>query len=217
MGKIRLVIADDQSIIRDGLKMILEMEEDIEVIGVACNGEEAYQLAMSLKPDVILMDIRMPIVDGVSATKRICEVDKEIKIIILTTFSDDVYIFEALVAGAKGYLLKDVESEELANVIRTVMKGGVLIHPKVAEKMVKSFSPTSMVSPPPPPKVVNIPLTQRERDVVKLIALGKSNKEIAGALYLSEGTVKNHITNILSKLELRDRTQLAVYAKDMDV
>lgn len=199
---IRIVLVDDQSIIRDGLKMILELEPDLKVVGMATNGVEAIELAQTLHPDVMLMDIRMPVMDGVAATVQICEHHKDVKIIILTTFSDDAYIFDALVAGAKGYLLKDVQSDELANAIRTVVKGGVLIHPDIAEKMVKVFSHPRQVVPK---------LTQRENEIAALIRKGKSNKEIAAELFLSEGTVKNHITNILSKLELRDRTQIALY------
>lgn len=224
---IRIVLVDDQSIIRDGLKMILELEPDLKVVGMATNGMEATQLAQTLHPDVMLMDIRMPVMDGVAATVQICEHHKDIKIIILTTFSDDAYIFDALVAGAKGYLLKDVQSDELANAIRTVVKGGVLIHPDIAEKMVKVFShPRQVVqsdaveeptlkSKSPSTEETKLPeiskLTQRENEIAGLIRKGKSNKEIASELFLSEGTVKNHITNILSKLELRDRTQIALY------
>lgn len=211
MDKIRIVIADDQSIIREGLKVLLEMEDDLEVVGLAANGEEAYKIASSLNPDVVLMDIRMPICDGVIGTKRIYNTYPNIKIIVLTTFNDDEYIFEALKGGAKGYLLKDVQSDELVNSIRTVMRGGVLIHQDVATKLVKNLNV--------PPKEVDTAkskyidnLTSREIEIVKLIGKGKSNKEIASELFLSEGTVKNYITNILSKLYLRDRTQVALYA-----
>lgn len=211
MDKIRIVIADDQSIIREGLKVLLEMEDDLEVVGLAANGEEAYKIASSLNPDVVLMDIRMPICDGVTGTKRIYNTYPNIKIIVLTTFNDDEYIFEALKGGAKGYLLKDVQSDELVNSIRTVMRGGVLIHQDVATKLVKNLNM--------PPKEVDTAkskyidnLTSREIEIVKLIGKGKSNKEIASELFLSEGTVKNYITNILSKLYLRDRTQVALYA-----
>lgn len=213
MEPIKIVIVDDQAIIRDGLKMILELEEDLTVIGLASNGEEALQLAERLEPDVMLMDIRMPVMDGVKATQMLCERYKNIKIIILTTFSDDTYIFDALIAGAKGYMLKDVQSEELSNAIRTVMKGGILIHPNVAKKMVKVFSNPKKVEGITTEKEIsnNSALTQRENEVVQLIRKGKSNKEIASELFLSEGTVKNHITNILNKLNLRDRTQIALH------
>lgn len=212
MKSVKILISDDQSIIRDGLKLILDMEEDLEVVGLAANGEEAIKLAGELNPDVILMDIRMPICDGVTATKSISVNYPNIKIIILTTFSDDVYIFEALRAGAKGYLLKDVPSDELADSIRMVMKGGMLIHPEAAAKIVKGLGNPNAEAEPAVSEKTADELTTREKEIVKLIGRGKTNKEIASELFLSEGTVKNHITNILSKLYLRDRTQLALYA-----
>jgi DNA-binding NarL/FixJ family response regulator len=211
MDKIKILIADDQSIIRDGLKLILEMEEDFEVSGLASNGSEAYDLACRLKPDVVLMDIRMPVCDGVLGTRKICEAFPNIKVIILTTFVEDNYIFEALRNGAKGYLLKDVQSDELADSIRTVIKGGVLIHPDVAARMVAGLAPRREEEPKE--EFMNVSgLTSREIEIVRLIGRGRANREIAAELYLSEGTVKNHITNILSKLYLRDRTQIALYA-----
>lgn len=210
MNKIKVIIADDQSIIRSGLKLILEMEDDIEVLGLASNGNEAFDLAGELKPDVLLMDIRMPICDGVTATKKIVQKYPSVKIIILTTFLEDEYIFEALKYGAKGYLLKDVESDKLAESIRAVVCGGVLIHPKVAEKIVTGLKR--------PLYHENLPsLTAREVEVVNLIRKGRTNKEIANILFISEGTVKNHITNILGKLCLRDRTQVAIYAGENNI
>ncbi|MDT8718904.1 response regulator transcription factor [Clostridium sp. 19966] len=215
MNNIKVLIADDQAIIRDGLKLILNMEEDISVVGVAENGNEAFQMISELNPDVVLMDIRMPECDGVMGTKKICETYPNTKIIILTTFNDDKYIFEALKFGAKGYLLKDVKSEELASSIRMVMKGSVLIHPEVAIRIVSNLS-SQPVKIQEPSEDLNS-LTEREKDILKLIASGKNNKQIAGELFLSEGTVKNHITSILSKLYLRDRTQLALYAKEKGI
>lgn len=212
MKRIKIVLADDQSIIRDGLKLILEMEDDLEVIGTASNGDEAYELARKLQPDIILMDIRMPGCDGVLGTKRICDSYPDIKIIILTTFSDDAYIFEALKAGAKGYLLKDVQSDELADSIRMVMRGGMLIHPEVAVKVVKGLRNPQVTEKVEIGSSKTDDLTSREVEIVNLIGKGKTNKEISSELYISEGTVKNHITNILSKLYLRDRTQIAIYA-----
>lgn len=210
MDKIKIVIADDQSIIRDGLKLILEMEDDMEVAGLASNGDEAFDLAGKLKPDVVLMDIRMPVCDGVVGTKKICQEYPDIKVIILTTFNDDEYIFEALKGGARGYLLKDVKSDELADSIRTVKRGGVLMHPDVAAKMLKSMG--SFQGAEQKNFKNEGDLTGREIEIVKLIGGGKTNKEIASELFISEGTVKNHITSILSKLYLRDRTQIALYA-----
>ena len=212
MIKIKILIADDQSIIREGLKLILDMEEDLEVVGVASNGQEALRLTEELDPDVILMDIRMPVLDGVMTTKKICEMYPSTKIIILTTFCDDQYIFEALKAGAKGYLLKDVPSNELADSIRMVMKGGMLIHPEVAVKVVRGLSNPIKEQEISVGSRLPEELTNREIEIIKLIGHGNTNKEIAAELYLSEGTIKNHITNILSKLYLRDRTQLALYA-----
>lgn len=216
MYKYKILIADDQSIIRDGLKLILEMEEDLEVVGLASNGSEAYELSAKLQPDLVLMDIRMPKCDGVLGTKMICDELPGTKVIILTTFLDDNYIFEALRNGAKGYLLKDVESDELANSIRTVIRGGVLIHPDVAAKMVLGLNSDSNKSKPEPKKDFQS-LTPREIEITRLIGLGKTNREIAQELFLSEGTVKNHITNILSKLLLRDRTQIALFASQNDL
>jgi len=212
MNKIKIVIADDQSLIRDGLKLILEMEDDIEVVGLAANGEEAFELSKNLKPDIVLMDIRMPVCDGVLGTKRICEAFPNIKVIILTTFIDDGYIFEALKGGAKGYLLKDVQSDELANSIRSVRAGGILIHPDVAAKMLNGLNTSSKREETADSFKNENELTNREIEIVKLIGGGKSNKEIAALLFISEGTAKNHITNILGKLYLRDRTQIALYA-----
>lgn len=212
MDKIRILIADDQSLIRDGLKLILEMENDMEVIGLASDGEQAFEMAGKLNPDIVLIDIRMPVCDGVLGTKKICQSYPKVKVIILTTFSDDQYIFEALKGGATGYLLKDVHSEELANSIRTVVKGGVLIHPEIAAKMLKGLSIDKEKEKNEEGFKNEGELTLREIEIVRLIGRGKSNKEIASELFISEGTVKNHITNILSKLYLRDRTQIALYA-----
>ncbi|MDP4089483.1 MAG: response regulator transcription factor [Bacillota bacterium] len=212
MKKIKIVIADDQSIIRDGLKMILGMEEDLEIAGTASNGDEAFDLVEKLQPDIVLMDIRMPVCDGVLGTRKITDAHPEIKIIILTTFSDDAYIFEALKAGAKGYLLKDVQSDELADSIRMVMKGGMLIHPEAAAKVVRGLSSPQRIEDALDNTGKTEELTPRELEIVRLIGRGRTNKEISMELYISEGTVKNHITNILSKLYLRDRTQIAIYA-----
>lgn len=212
MEKIRILIADDQSLIRDGLKLILEMEMDMEVVGLASNGDEAWELAGKLNPDVVLMDVRMPVCDGVIGTRRICQSYPGTKVIILTTFSDDQYIFEALKSGARGYLLKDVNSDELADSIRAVAKGGILIHPDVAEKMLKGLNLSKQKGSDDELFKNEGDLTVREIDIVKLIGRGRSNREISLELYISEGTVKNHITNILGKLSLRDRTQIALYA-----
>lgn len=188
MAKIKVVIADDQPIIRDGLKLILEMEDDMEIVGLASNGEEAYKMAEGLRPHVVLMDIIMPLCDGVEGTAKIQEACPDVKVIILTTFTEDEYIFKALRNGAQGYLLKDVQSDELADSIRTVVRGGMLIHPAVAARVVKCLG-TAPEKPDisPPPKGTTT-LTPREYEMVRLIGKGMTNKEIAAALFISEGS-----------------------------
>lgn len=204
MSKIKVMIVDDQPIVRDGLKMILSLSEDLEVVHTASNGEEAFKLCEENKFDIILMDIRMPVMDGVKATKAIKEKYPEVKIIILTTFNDDQYIFEALKNGASSYLLKDVESKELINTIKIIYLGGTVLGNSVAKRLVSRISGTDESQD-------SQSLTQRELEISKLVAEGMSNKEIAAKLYITEGTVKNHITNILSKLGLNHRTQIALY------
>jgi DNA-binding NarL/FixJ family response regulator len=206
---IKVLLVDDQSLIRQGLKALLELESDLEIIGEAENGKIAIQIVEKLHPDVVLMDIRMPVMDGVAATKEICQRFPEVKVLVLTTFDDDEYVSQALKFGAMGYLLKDTPSEELANAIRTVKKGYTQLAPGLVEKiMAKVTTPT-----PSPSLPANwAELTPREKEVLRLIAGGASNKEIAKALYISEGTVKNHVTNILNRLNLRDRTQAAILA-----
>lgn len=209
---IKVVIVDDQDILKEGLKMILGKEKDIEICGLASDGQEAYSICKWNMPDVVLMDIKMPNVNGVEATKNIKRDFPDIKVIVLTTFNDDEYIYDALKFGASGYLLKDATPDEIAQAIRTVYSGGALIQPDVAAKVVDRFSQMAQNN-----SIRNIDkrieiLTEREIDVLRLVGEGKNNKEISTELYLSEGTVKNHITNILNKLELRDRTQLAIFA-----
>lgn len=212
---IRVLLVDDQSIIRQGLKVLLELEPDLEIVGDASNGQLAIQQAAVLQPDVILMDIRMPEMDGVAATRLICRQFPAIKVLVLTTFDDDQYVAEAMQMGALGYLLKDTPSEELAAAIRAVYKGYAQFGPGIWQKMiaqVSNQSPASTASELPelPPGLLE--LTPREREVLCLIATGSSNREIAQKLFISEGTVKNHVTNILNRLNLRDRTQAAIFA-----
>ncbi len=210
-AKIRLLLVDDQMIIRQGLRSLLEAKPDLEVVGEAENGQQAIAQVETLQPDVVLMDVRMPIVDGVAATRAICQQFSQTKVLVLTTFDDDEYVSEAMRLGARGYLLKDTHSDDLAAAIRAVHKGYTQMGPGLLEKA---------IAPPPasmPPQPTRLPpelagLTAREREVLALIVSGASNREIAAALYISERTVKNHITSILSQLHLRDRTQAAMFA-----
>ncbi|MBE9216344.1 response regulator transcription factor [Plectonema cf. radiosum LEGE 06105] len=208
---ITVLLVDDQHLIRQGLKTLLELEPDLEVVGEAANGKEAVELVETLQPNVILMDIRMPLMDGVAATREIKQKFAQTKILVLTTFDDDEYIKAALQNGAMGYLLKDTPSEELAVAIRAVHRGYTQLGPGIVKKLLTQFSAnTSTQSSSPPPILTE--LTKREKEVLRLIATGASNREIAQELYISEGTVKNHVTNILNRLELRDRTQAAIFA-----
>ncbi len=208
---IKVLLVDDQDILIQGLKLILGAEEDIEISGTANNGKKAYEACKWNKPDVVLMDIQMPEVNGVEATAMIKKDFPNIKIIVLTTFNDDQYIYDALKNGASGYLLKDTSPSEIAKAVRTVFNGGALIQSEVAVKVIEKFSQLAKdtVDKPTDPKVEL--LTEREIEICRLIAEGKSNQEIAEELFLSQGTVKNHITRVLIKLDLRDRTQLAVF------
>ena len=208
---IKLLLADDQDILTQGLKLILGAEEDIEIVGIANNGKKAYELCRIRKPDVVLMDIQMPEVNGVEATAMITKEFPHIKIIVLTTFNDDEYIYDALKNGASGYMLKDASPMEILKAVRTVYNGGALIQSEVAVKVIDKFSQLAKetVDKHIEPKAEL--LTDREIEVCRLIAEGRNNKEIANELFLSQGTVKNHITKVLLKLDLRDRTQLAIF------
>ena len=211
---IRLLIADDQRLMRDGLRTILELEEDFDVVGEAENGEVALQKFAELSPDVVLMDIRMPVMDGVEAIRRLRAHSPDAKVIILTTFDDDAHVFDGLRAGALGYLLKDVSGDELADAIRTVAGGGALIDPSVTRKVVAEF----MRMPERKPvenAALDEALSERELDVLRLVADGLSNREIADSLHLAEGTVKNYVSNILGKIGARDRTQAALRAREL--
>ncbi len=206
---IRLMLVDDQTLIRQGLASLLSLEDDFQVIGQAGHGQEAVSLAESLRPDIILMDIRMPIMDGVTATKSVKEKHPEIRVLVLTTFDEDEYIVKAMQAGASGYLLKDAPTEQLAAAIRSVHSGFTQLGPTIAPKLFSKLS-----SPANGPKEdVNSMFTGRELEILKLLGQGKSNKEIAQSLYITEGTVKNHITKILAQLNVRDRTQAALWAQ----
>ncbi|HEY9893246.1 MAG TPA: response regulator transcription factor [Candidatus Sericytochromatia bacterium] len=208
---IRVVLIDDQHLIRQGLKALLELEPDLQVVGEGENGQMAIALVETLQPDVVLMDIRMPVMDGVAATREINQQFPGTKVLVLTTFDDDQYVAEALRCGAMGYLLKDTPSEELAAAIRSIHKGYTQLAPGLVEKIMAKVPMIAPPTPPTPPSSWD-ELTPREQDVLRLIAKGASNREIAQSLYISEGTVKNHVTNILNRLNLRDRTQAAIYA-----
>jgi DNA-binding NarL/FixJ family response regulator len=208
------MLVDDQDLIREGIKMILSLCEEIEVVDEAANGKEAFEKVKKNKDiDVILMDIKMPEMNGVEATKKIKELENSPKVVILTTFKDDEYLFEALKNGADGYILKDVKSDEIVEAIKTVYSGNMLLRSEMAEKILKFING---INKEEKKKEVSISgpyesLTQREVEIAVLISEGKSNKEISETLYITEGTVKNHLTRILAKLQLRDRTQLALY------
>jgi DNA-binding NarL/FixJ family response regulator len=212
---IRVLIAEDQEIVRRGLKTLLAIKPDLQIVGEADNGQRAIQLIESLQaeflpPDVVLMDIRMPVMDGVEATRLICEKFPGMKILILTTFDDAKYVAEALRFGAKGYLLKDTPTEELAEAIRSIHKGYTQFGPGIVEKMIANVAVAETDKQQLPPGMTE--LTDREREILLMIAKGASNREIAQAIFLSEGTVRNHISNILARLNLRDRTQAAIVA-----
>jgi DNA-binding NarL/FixJ family response regulator len=203
---IRLLLVDDQGIIREGLRSLLEAKADLSIIGEAENGKVAVELALSLQPDVVLMDVRMPIMDGVAATRILTEQAPDIKVLVLTTFNDDEYVIQALRSGAKGYLLKDTPSNELADAIRAIHRGYTQFGPGLVEKAVSGS--TALEAPPE----AFTQLTPREQEVLQLIATGCSNREIATQLYISERTVKNHVNSLLRRLNLRDRTQVAILA-----
>jgi DNA-binding NarL/FixJ family response regulator len=214
---IKLLLVDDQALFREGLHLLLSTFDDMEVIGEAANGREAVHLAQQLRPDVMLMDLRMPILDGAAATRQIKAILPECQIIVLTTFDDDEAVFDGLRAGAVGYLLKDVSSDKLAEAIRAAARGESFLQPAIAAKVVAEFARLgnsgAVVSPPPQPLVE--PLSERELEVLALISQGASNKEIAAQLFITEGTVKNHVTNILGKLGVSDRTQAALRGRDL--
>ena len=209
---IRILLVDDQVIIRQGLKSMLESNADMEVVGEAENGQRALEQVPTLHPDVVLMDIRMPVMDGVAATRAIAQQYPQIKVLVLTTFDDDEYVSQAMRLGAKGYLLKDTEPDELALAIRAVYKGHTQLGPGLFEKALM-FVPTPVSSIDEPPELAQ--LTPRELEVLRLMASGANNREIAQSLFLSENTVKNYVTNILSRLNLRDRTQAALFAHSL--
>ena len=208
---VRVLIVDYQALVRSGFRMILEARDDLEVVGEAENGAVAIELAQELKPDVVLMDVRMPVLDGVEATRRLLESGSGARVIILTTFDLDEYVFEALRAGASGFLLKDVQPSQLAEAIRVVASGEALLAPSVTRRLLDRFA-ASLDAPvmAPPPELDT--LTSRELEILLLMASGRSNGEIAAELVISETTVKTHVSSVLRKLKLRDRVQAVVLA-----
>jgi DNA-binding NarL/FixJ family response regulator len=228
--RVRVLVVDDQRLMRDGIASLLEVQEAIEVVGTAANGQEALEKAVSLCPDVILMDVRMPVMDGVVATGEVRRSLPSCRILMLTTFDDDEYVIAALQAGASGYLLKDLPAPDLASAVQAVYKGIYQLDPAVASKVIAALSrpqtsdsakhsgavasTSGAMSDAGTPSPGPAELTGREVEVLRLIAKGAANREIAEQLVISEGTVKNHISNILSRLGLRDRTQAAIYARE---
>ncbi len=211
----RILIVDDQSLVRQGLKAILSLESDLEIVGTAENGEEAIAQVASLQPDIVLMDVRMPVMNGSTATRMICEQFPDTKVLVLSTYDDDYDVAEAIRSGAKGYLLKDMPSEELVNAIRSIYRGYSQLASGILERLVQEKS-----VPSKPQESVNQTLkllTPRELEVARLVAVGATNQEIAKELFISESTVKTHINNIFHRLDIKNRAQLAIYASSHTV
>jgi DNA-binding NarL/FixJ family response regulator len=207
---IRVLVADDQGMVRSGFSVLLNAQDDIQVIGEAVNGKEAIERAAKLRPDVILMDVRMPVLDGLQATREITAMSDPPKILVLTTFDLDDYVYEALRSGASGFLLKDASADELANAVRLVAAGDALLAPGVTRRLIAEFA--RMGAPRSPSRKQLDGLTERESEVLALVARGMSNGEIARHLVVAEQTIKTHVSRILMKLGLRDRTQMVVLA-----
>jgi DNA-binding NarL/FixJ family response regulator len=207
---IRVLVVDDQALVRGGFRMILDAQSDIEVVGEAADGTEAIDKAGELAPVVILMDIRMPRLDGLEATRRLVAGGRAPSVLMLTTFDGDEYVYESLRAGASGFMLKDVEPEQLADAVRVIARGEALLAPAITRRLIELFVRRPLATVERPPELEE--LTDRELDVLRLVARGLSNAEIASSLFLSEATVKTHLTHILAKLRLRDRVQAVVLA-----
>lgn len=217
---INVIIADDQTILRDGLKTILETDMEIEVVGMASNGQEAFELCEKVQPDIVLMDVRMPVMNGVEATKAIKEKYPKVHILILTTFDDEEYILEAMANGAAGYLLKDIDGEKLIQAVKDTVNGNLMLPAKVAAKLAAYVSKTMKKSKETLSTVKGNKtddFTEREKEIIRLILEGKTNKEISNELFLSEGTVKNYISNIYSKIGAEDRVHAIMLLRDYDL
>jgi RNA polymerase sigma factor (sigma-70 family) len=212
---IGVLIADDQALVRTGFRMVLEVEDDIVIVGEAANGEQAVHSAARLKPDVVLMDIRMPELDGIAATRRIVEGESAARVLILTTFDLDEYVYDTLDAGASGFLLKDSSADQLVTAIRVVAAGEALLAPSITRRLIEQFARARAPRREMPPGFED--LTSREREVFELVARGLSNTEIAASLVVSESTVKTHVARALAKLGLRDRVQAVVLAYESGV
>jgi DNA-binding NarL/FixJ family response regulator len=212
---IRVLLVDDQALFREGLETLLSVHRDIRVVAQASNGQEAIDVAAQVQPDVVLMDVRMPILNGVRATRRLKKALPQCRVIVLTTFDDDEYVFDALRAGAVGYLLKDVASAKLVEAIRAAARGESILEPSVAAKVIAEFTRVSSMVPSTQIEQLVEPLSERELEILALVATGASNREIADQLFIAEGTVKNHVTHILGKLGVRDRTQAALKAREL--
>ena len=210
---IGVVIVDDQALVRGGFRMILDAREDIEVTGEAGDGSEAVELVERLEPDVVLMDVRMPVMDGIEATRRIAASGSSARVVVLTTYDLDEYVFAAVRAGASGFLLKDVRPPELVDAVRVVAAGDALLAPSATRRLLDRFA-GALPDPGPTPEMLE-ELTERELEVLRLVALALSNAEIASRLVLTEATVKTHVSSVLRKLGLRDRVQAVVHAYDV--
>jgi DNA-binding NarL/FixJ family response regulator len=213
--KARVLLADDQQLFRQGMRTLLSVQPGIEIVAEACNGEEAVRLATAHRPDVVLMDLKMPVLDGVSAIRRLRNELPSCRVLALTTFDDEELIFEALRAGAAGYVLKDVSAERLVEAIGAVSRGEHFLQPSVVTKVVAGLS--RVPERAPRPAIEALGLSDREIQVLRMMATGASNKDIANALSIVEGTVKNHVTSILLKLKVQDRTQAALRARELGV
>jgi DNA-binding NarL/FixJ family response regulator len=216
MSAVRVLVVDDQALFREALATLLGARPEVEVVGEAGNGHQALERAAALQPDVVLMDLHMPVLDGIAATRRLTVEQPGVRVLALTTFDDDEDVFAALRAGALGYLLKDVSSDRLVEAVLSAARGESVLQPSVAAKVVARFAQLDD-APRSRPQPLVVPLSDRELDVLRLLADGRSNREIAAALFLAEGTVKNHVTNVLGKLGARDRTQAALRARALDL